>query len=102
MASYPSLAPIIDCCLVEDEASGSVRLSSRLDSIFTVSILRSKNLLTLCPPFFGQSRLITCSGAYKTGSLRVVQRGVGLSEMAALEVPNVQRLWSIPEETDNG
>ncbi|KWU45538.1 hypothetical protein RHOSPDRAFT_16259 [Rhodotorula sp. JG-1b] len=71
VASYPSLAPIIDCCLVEDEASGS-------------------------------SRLITCSGAYKTGSLRVVQRGVGLSEMAALVVPNVQRLWSIPEETDNG
>lgn len=98
VASYPSLAPIIDCCLVEDEAGGSVRLSSRLDSIFLVYHYdRFADSATL-----PQSRLITCSGAYKTGSLRVVQRGVGLSEMAALEVPNVQRLWSIPEETDNG
>lgn len=41
-----------------------------------------------------QSSLVTCSGAYKTGSLRVVKRGVGLNEMAALEVPGVQKLWS--------
>ncbi|GAA5985538.1 hypothetical protein JCM10908_007016 [Rhodotorula pacifica] len=64
VASYPSLAPIIDCCLVENEAGGS-------------------------------SSLVTCSGAYKTGSLRIVRRGVGFSEMAALEVPDVQKLWNI-------
>lgn len=58
-------------------------------------------MLTLPSLFSWQSRLVTCSGAYKTGSLRVVQRGVGLSEMAALDVPNVQRLWSIPETADD-
>lgn len=38
---------------------------------------------------------MTCSGAYKTGSLRVVRRGVGLRELAALELEGVQRLWAI-------
>ncbi|GAA5877302.1 hypothetical protein JCM3774_001631 [Rhodotorula dairenensis] len=66
VASYPSLAPILDFCLLEDEAGGS-------------------------------SCLVTCSGAYKTGSLRVVRRGVGLAELAALDLPEVQRLWSIAE-----
>lgn len=40
VASYPSLAPILDCCLVEDEAGGSVRLScSRSLSIIPIDAL---------------------------------------------------------------
>ncbi|GJN94374.1 hypothetical protein Rhopal_007453-T1 [Rhodotorula paludigena] len=39
--------------------------------------------------------VVTCSGAFKTGSLRVVRRGVGLRELAALELEGVQRLWAI-------
>ncbi|BGP03522.1 hypothetical protein JCM10021v2_007257 [Rhodotorula toruloides] len=38
---------------------------------------------------------VTCSGAYKTGSLRVIRRGVGLSELAALEADGVQQAWSL-------
>ncbi|BGO95653.1 hypothetical protein NBRC10512_004328 [Rhodotorula toruloides] len=38
---------------------------------------------------------VTCSGAYKTGSLRVIRRGVGLTELAALEAEGVQQIWSL-------
>ncbi|GEM11024.1 DNA damage-binding protein 1 [Rhodotorula toruloides] len=37
---------------------------------------------------------VTCSGAYKSGSLRVIRRGVGLTELAALETDGVQQIWS--------
>ncbi|GAA5820215.1 hypothetical protein JCM10212_006784 [Sporobolomyces blumeae] len=39
--------------------------------------------------------VVTCSGAYKSGSLRVVRRGVGLTELATLELEGIQRLWSL-------
>lgn len=38
---------------------------------------------------------MTCSGAYKSGSLRIVRRGVGLTELASLELEGVQRMWSV-------
>ncbi|GAA5952645.1 hypothetical protein JCM3765_002231 [Sporobolomyces pararoseus] len=42
--------------------------------------------------------VVTCSGAYKTGSLRVIRRGVGFSEEATIDMEGVQRMWSL----DNG
>lgn len=64
LASYTSLAPILDCCIVESEGGGA-------------------------------SSVVTCSGAYKGGSLRVVRQGVGLDELAALEMEGVQKIFNI-------
>lgn len=50
---YPSTGPILDMCLVESEKSG------------------------------GQRQLVTCSGAYKDGSLRIIRSGIGLQEQAS-------------------
>lgn len=44
---------------------------------------------------FGQSQVVTCSGGYKDGSLRIVSHGVGLTELANLEMANAQRLWAL-------
>lgn len=65
LASYTSLAPILDCCIVESDGGG------------------------------GASSVITCSGAYKGGSLRVIRQGVGLDELAALEMEGVQKIFHI-------
>lgn len=64
IASYTSLAPILDCCIVESDGGGA-------------------------------SSVITCSGAYKGGSLRVIRQGVGLDELAALEMEGVQKIFNI-------
>lgn len=45
-------------------------------------------------PCASQGYVVTCSGAYKSGSLRVVRSGVGLHELASLEVEGVQRVWA--------
>lgn len=43
----------------------------------------------------GQGQLVTCSGAGKDGSLRIVRNGVGIDEQATLEMPGVKGLWSL-------
>ena len=40
-------------------------------------------------------QVITCSGAYADGSLRVVRNGVGLSEHARVEMPGVKEMWAM-------
>ena len=40
-------------------------------------------------------QVVTCSGAYADGSLRVVRNGVGLSEHARVEIPGVKEMWAL-------
>ena len=40
-------------------------------------------------------KVITCSGAHAEGSLRVVTNGVGVTEVAQLEMPEVQGVWPL-------
>jgi hypothetical protein len=43
----------------------------------------------------GQSQVVTCSGAGKDGSLRVVRSGVGVDELASLALSGVKGMWSL-------
>jgi DNA damage-binding protein 1 len=43
----------------------------------------------------GQCNLVTASGAYGQGSLRVVRAGVGVQESAVVELPGVLGMWSL-------
>lgn len=65
VSTYPNLAPIVDLCVIEDGQAA------------------------------GPSHVITCSGGRDDGSLRVVRHGVGLSELANIDIPGVQRAWAI-------
>lgn len=42
----------------------------------------------------GQGQVVTCSGAYKDGSLRVVRNGIGINEQVCLLLA---RFVSLPE-----
>jgi DNA damage-binding protein 1 len=42
-----------------------------------------------------QSHIVTCSGSYNDGSLRIVSHGVGLTELASLDLENVQKVWAV-------
>ena len=37
---------------------------------------------------------MTCSGAGKDGSLRVLRNGIGIHEVARVELPGIKGLWS--------
>uniref|UniRef100_A0A6B2KWM6 DNA damage-binding protein 1 n=1 Tax=Arcella intermedia TaxID=1963864 RepID=A0A6B2KWM6_9EUKA len=42
-----------------------------------------------------QGQMITCSGALKDGSLRVVRNGIGVQEHAQVDLKGIKGLWSI-------
>ncbi|KAI8994749.1 CPSF A subunit region-domain-containing protein [Pilobolus umbonatus] len=43
----------------------------------------------------GQTQLITCSGVGKDSSLRIIRNGVGLNELAAIEISGVKGVWAL-------
>ena len=49
----------------------------------------------------GQGAMMTCSGAYKDGSLRVVRNGIGVREEADIELPGIQGVWSLKDSADS-
>lgn len=51
----------------------------------------------------GQPQLVTCSGAEKDGSLRVIRNGIGIDELACVDLPGITGIFPIrlDAETDN-
>lgn len=48
------------------------------------------------PPVFRVCwQLVTCSGAFCDGSLRVVRNGIGINQLAELDITGVQGLWPL-------
>ena len=43
----------------------------------------------------GQSQIVTCSGAYKNGSLRVIRSGVGVEQLATIEISGVKDIFPL-------
>eukprot|EP00894_Picocystis_sp_ML_P001100 jgi/Pico_ML_1/51617/g2612.t1 len=46
----------------------------------------------------GQSQIVTCSGALKDGSLRLVRNGIGINEQAAVDLAGIKGMWSLLDE----
>ncbi|XP_024030431.1 DNA damage-binding protein 1 isoform X1 [Morus notabilis] len=49
----------------------------------------------------GQGQVVTCSGAYKDGSLRVVRNGIGINEQASVELQGIKGMWSLRSSTED-
>eukprot|EP00644_Phytophthora_capsici_P007270 jgi/Phyca11/546802/estExt2_Genewise1Plus.C_PHYCAscaffold_220420 len=45
----------------------------------------------------GQGQIVTCSGADKDGTLRVIRNGIGINEQASAELPGIKGMWSLRE-----
>lgn len=43
----------------------------------------------------GQNQLITCSGAFKMGSLRIIRNGIGIQEQASIDLPGIKGMWAL-------
>jgi DNA damage-binding protein 1 len=43
--------------------------------------------------------LVTCSGAYKEGSLRVIRNGIGIQEHASLDLEGIKGIWPLKVAT---
>jgi DNA damage-binding protein 1 len=43
----------------------------------------------------GQGQLVTCSGGHKDGSLRVIRNGIGIHELATIDLPGIKGMWPL-------
>lgn len=43
----------------------------------------------------GQGQLVTCSGAFKEGSLHVIRNGIGIYELANIELSGTRGIWAL-------
>ncbi|KHN84948.1 DNA damage-binding protein 1 [Toxocara canis] len=48
----------------------------------------------------GQQQVITCSGAFKDGSLRIIRNGIGIEELASVDLPGVKALFTLNVESE--
>lgn len=49
----------------------------------------------------GQGQIVTCSGADRNGSLRVIRNGIGINEQASTELPGIKGMWSLRDRFAN-
>ncbi|XP_041969289.1 DNA damage-binding protein 1 [Aricia agestis] len=49
----------------------------------------------------GQNQLITCSGAFKMGSLRIIRNGIGIQEQASIDLPGIKGMWALTTTPDS-
>ncbi|XP_023326230.1 DNA damage-binding protein 1 [Eurytemora carolleeae] len=43
----------------------------------------------------GQGQLVTCSGGFKDGSLRIIRNGIGIHELATIDLPGIKGMWPL-------
>ncbi|KAL1129243.1 hypothetical protein AAG570_013772 [Ranatra chinensis] len=43
----------------------------------------------------GQGQLVTCSGGFKEGSLRIIRNGIGIQELASIDLPGIKGIWAL-------
>lgn len=49
----------------------------------------------------GQGQLITCSGSFKEGSLRIIRNGIGIQEHACIDLPGIKGMWALKVGIDD-
>lgn len=49
----------------------------------------------------GQGQVVTCSGAYKDGSLRVIRNGIGINEHATIDLDGIKGIWPLRVNTSS-
>ncbi|PAA85826.1 hypothetical protein BOX15_Mlig015655g2, partial [Macrostomum lignano] len=77
--------------LVEADSSGN--FVSVLESF--VNIAPVVDMAVVDIDNLGQGQLVTCSGAFKDGSLRIIRSGVGINEMVNIDLAGIKGVWNL-------
>ena len=80
--TFKNIAPIMDAISIDAENSGQVS-SNRF-------------LHYECTGNHVQAQIVTCSGAFTTGSLRIIRNGADLEELAVVnDMLHVKLMWPL-------
>jgi DNA damage-binding protein 1 len=107
---YDNLGPIVDFCVVDLERQGQVKF------FFTPippNFSPPPNFCTAINSQQIQGQVVTCSGAFKDGSIRIIRNGIGIHEQvsrrntpylpptkATVDLPGIKGIWSLKPPTD--
>jgi len=90
LENFNNLGPIVDFCVVDLDRQGQVKREPFcFEGVFFEGDGRAESTLSR------QGQVVTCSGVGKDGSLRVVRNGVGINELALLELAGINGIWSL-------
>ncbi|TDG48387.1 hypothetical protein AWZ03_005132 [Drosophila navojoa] len=85
-----------------------VRLSSEpIDGSYVIPVENFTNLAPILDIAVvdldrqGQGQIITCSGSFKDGSLRIIRIGIGIQEHACIDLPGIKGMWSLKVGIDD-
>lgn len=109
LENYTNIGPIVDMTSVDMDRIDSsesahahhsisaATTSSSSSSSTTSNLTNIDNLYNASTlPSSSSSQLVTCSGAFKDGSLRVIRNGIGISEHAQLDLEGIARIFALP------
>ncbi|OZC09249.1 hypothetical protein X798_03793 [Onchocerca flexuosa] len=74
----------------EPRADGTGYISL-LDSYTNLAPIRDMTIMR-CN---GQQQILTCSGAYKDGTIRIIRNGIGIEELASVELKGIKNMFSL-------
>lgn len=86
-----------------------VKLNSKADENgFYVTVMETfTNLAPICDMVVvdlerqGQGQLVTCSGAFKEGSLRIIRNGIGIQEHATIDLQGIKGMWALRSSAES-
>ncbi|MFH4976853.1 hypothetical protein AB6A40_003562 [Gnathostoma spinigerum] len=81
---------------ISEEADKDGHFITFLDHYTNLGPIRDMAVVTVD----GQQQVVTCSGAYKDGSLRIIRNGIGIEELAFVELRGIKSLFSLNVESE--
>uniref|UniRef100_A0A0R3R4U4 MMS1_N domain-containing protein n=1 Tax=Brugia timori TaxID=42155 RepID=A0A0R3R4U4_9BILA len=79
----------------EPRADGTGYISL-LDSYTNLAPIRDMTVMR-CN---GQQQILTCSGAYKDGTIRIIRNGIGIEELASVELKGIKNMFTLRTRDD--
>ena len=83
---YMNLGPIVDFDLVPTTGPNSSEIMAGKSAVGGIHDDQQSHV---------QSLIVTCSGAGKEGSIRVVRNGIGVEEQASVDLPGIKGMWNL-------
>ena len=105
LENYTNIGPIVDMTTVDidridssESAPQHMRetLALQNSSVGGPTAYNLFNASTMPTPASTHTQLVTCSGTFKDGSLRVIRNGIGISEHAQLDLEGILRIFALP------
>ena len=107
LENYTNIGPIVDMTTVEidrvahSSSSHTQQSHQSQQQSTSAHAMNYYNASQTPMPNASQTQLVSCSGAFKDGSLRIIRNGIGIAEHAQLDLEGIQRVFALPSSDES-